>query len=109
MLPSAIIFVNSESSEAVRQYMSNQLYASEIMDGYEFDQRVIADPNYVDDVHLSNKRILVVRPFDDHANRELCDIAIFINRGMAVIERNKFGPPNQTYRIETLSIYKLLR
>ena len=59
MLPSAIIFVNSDSSEAVRQYMFNQLHISEMMDGYEFDQRISIDPNYVNDIHLSNKRITI--------------------------------------------------
>jgi len=109
MLPSAIIFVNSDSSEAVRQYMFNQLHISEMMDGYEFDQRISIDPNYVNDIHLSNKRIIVVRPFYDYTNRNLCDVAIFINRGLAVIEYTKFGPPNQTYRIDTLSIYNILK
>lgn len=108
MLPPAIIFVNSDSSTNVQQYMSNQLYVSEIITGAEFDKRVELDPNYPLDIHLKNIRIIVVRPFNDYNNRNLCDVAIFINRGLAVIEFNKYGPPNRTYRIETLSIYQLL-
>lgn len=108
MLPPAIIFVNSDSSVAVQQYMHNQLYVSEIITGVEFDNRVIADPNYPQAIYLNNIRIIVVRPLYDYTNRNLCDVAIFINRGLAVVEKTKYGPPGFTHRIETLSIFQIL-
>lgn len=105
--PSAIIFVNNDLTEQVKSVLNTQLFLDQIMDGYTFDGYVNSIPNYVNQVHAQQKRILVIRDFWDHTNRELADIAIFIKMGLASIEHNKFGPPGQTYQVANLNIYQL--
>lgn len=112
-LPSAIIFVNdvlySDGYYSTKGELMTQLYITEAMDGYEFDARVAADPNYPNIVHFTGKRILVLRNFSDLTNRDLADVAIFVKNGLAAIEQNKIGPPGLTYPVKDLYIYNLIR
>jgi hypothetical protein len=107
-LPSAIILVNNDLTDQVKSVLQSQLFISEIISGEEFDARVSADPNYVNIVHNSFQRILVIRSFREETNRELFDIAIFVKAGLACIEKNNFGPPGRTYPVAKLSIYQLI-
>ena len=38
---SAIVFVNNDLTQNVQDALVRQLYINEVMDGYEFDQRVL--------------------------------------------------------------------
>ena len=95
-VPAAIIFVNKDLVDQVRAHIVKQLHISEAMDGYVFDNRVAADPDYVSKIHRLNVRILVERPFTELTNRELADVAIFVKNGLASVETKKYGPPGQT-------------
>lgn len=108
-LPGAIILVNNDLVPGVQDPLVRQLYITESMTGAEFDARVLEDPNYPFIIHANHLRILVIRDFKDTANRDLMDVAIFIKAGLASIEANKFGPPGQTYPVDRLTIYELLR
>jgi hypothetical protein len=106
--PGAIIFVNNDLTEQVKSVLKNQLFLSDVISGEEFDARVIADPNYVNVIRNSFQRVLVIRSFWDHTNRELANVVIFIKNGLAAIEQNNFGPPGQTYPVALLTIYELI-
>ena len=106
--PSAIIFVNNDLTDQVQQVLSSQLFIHQILDGYTFDGYVNSIPNYVNQVHSQQLRILVIRDFWSQTNRELADVVIFIKMGLASILYNKFGPPGQTYPVANVNIYQLL-
>lgn len=109
MLPPAIIFVNNDLTEQVLGILKSQLFITELIDGYEFDLRVLSDPNYPDIIHLNNIRLLVIRSFNELNNRNLADVAIFVKAGLLSIEYNKFGPHGQTFPVDRINIYKLLK
>jgi hypothetical protein len=106
--PGAIIFVNNDLTDQVKSVLKSQLFLSDIITGEEFDARISSDPNYVNVIKNSFQRVLVIRSFWDHTNRELADVAIFIKNGLAYIEKNNFGPPEQTYQVAKLNIYQLI-
>ena len=97
-----IILVNDDLSPNVQAALVSQLFISEVVDGYEFDQRVIGNPEYPLVIKQNNIRLLVVRSFYDLTNRELADFAIFCKAGQAAIEDCRVGPPGYS-----LAIYKL--
>ncbi len=110
--PGAVIFVSiplyTDGYYSTLTNLKTQLFIAESMDGYEFDARVAADPNYPEIIRLTNKRILVLRDFSDLTNREQADVVIYIKHGLAGIEANKFGPPGATYPVKSLNIYQLI-
>lgn len=109
-IPSAIIFMNNEMSDAERASISSQLQVNEIISFDEFNVRVDTDPNYPAIVRLRNLRILVILDsFQDQTNRNLADVVIFVKQGLATIEKNNFGPPKLSLDIQRLNIYELLR
>lgn len=108
LLYPVILFCNNDLSLSVQSSLTTQLMLTEIIDGYEFDSRVIADPNYPNEVHYNNLRVMVLRPLSDTTNRSLADIVIFIKAGLAYIEANKWGPPGQTFPIARLQLEQLI-
>jgi hypothetical protein len=106
--PAAIIFVNNDLTDQVKSVLQSQLFISDTMSGEEFDARVAADPNYVNIVHNTFQRILVIRTFWNQTNRDLCDIAMFFKNGLLAVETNKYGPPGGTYSAANINIYQLL-
>ena len=101
-VPAAVIFVNNDLLDQPRDWIVNQLHISEYMDGNTFDQRVAANPEYVDEIKQLDQRLLVIRDMRDHTNRSLADVVIFVKAGMASVLQNKFGPPGQTYKVFNL-------
>ncbi len=109
-LPPAIIFVNSDLNASLQSKIQSQLQIHETISGQEFDNRIIVDPNYKTNVELNGLRVLVIRDsFHDLTNRTLADVVIFVKNGLAYIEKNNFGPPGQSYSVDKLNIYNLLR
>ncbi len=109
-LPTGIIFVNSDISEGILSVLKTQLQIHESMDGYEFDSRLLVDPNYATIVHLQKMRILVIRDdFGNLTNRDLADVVIFMSQGLAYVEKNNYGPPNLCLPLFKINIYELLR
>jgi len=97
-----------------------QLFIDDTITKQEFDARVAADPNYTTIIHLRGLRVLVILPsFHDLVNRELADVVMFLHQGLVDIETNRFqwphyyriadGPPGQTYDLQRINIYSLLK
>jgi len=101
--PAAIIFVNNDLTDNVRDMLVRQLHIDEVIDGYVFDDRVTADPNYPQSIKANDLRLMVVRSFRELENRTLADVVIFVAHGLAAIEENKFGPRAQTYPVVDLT------
>jgi len=90
-----------------------QLFIDEILDGYTFDSRVDGYDghdgyeSYIQNIKRNNKRILVIRSYQDNFDRNLTDVNIFVKLGMAHVLHNKIGPHSITYRIVNLTWDKL--
>lgn len=121
--PTGPVFIGSEPS-TVTSYagfseltnLQNQLFINDTMTKAEFDARVVAEPNYPTIIHLQGLRILVIMPLGIHycqeyVNFHLADIILFLHQGLADVEKNRFRlePPGQSYPIQRLTIYELLR
>jgi len=92
--PPAIIFVNADLTNSVKNKLIKQLRIDQVLDGYTFDQYVLADPNWPDNIrNIHNQRILVIRNLTELENRQYADIVAFISHGLLSTELNKFGPP----------------
>jgi hypothetical protein len=104
--------------------LQTQLSIDDTMTKAEFDARVAVDPNYPTVIHLQGFRILVIVPeysdgyasypphFHPHINIpniQFADVVMFLHQGLADIEKNRFGPPGQSYEIQRLNMYELLR
>ena len=105
--PAAIIFVNNDLTDNVKNYIVKQLHITQVMDGYAFDTLVTGVSGYVDTVKQLNQRIMVVRSFEELNNRNLADVVIFVAHGLATILHNNFGPPGITHEIVQLTWGKL--
>ncbi|KKN70841.1 hypothetical protein LCGC14_0427330 [marine sediment metagenome] len=105
--PAGVIFVNDDLVPGVQSVLAKQLHISEIIDGYTFDQRIIASPNYVNVVKQLDLRILVVRSLEELTNRALADVVLFVTHGQASVLNNKFGPPGITSAVTRLTWGKL--
>ena len=105
--PAGVVFVNADLTPSVQNALVRQLHISEVIDGYEFDDRVTADPNYTDIIKQFNLRIMVVRSFEELENRSLADVVIFVTHGLASVLENKFGPPGITSAVSRLTWGKL--
>jgi len=106
-LPAGIIFVNNDLTVSVRNALVKQLYINDHMTGAEFDAIIAADPDYPAKVKQLNQRIMVIRSFEEDANRALADVVIFVAHATAAIEANNFGPPGLTYPVDSLTWGKL--
>lgn len=105
--PAAIIFVNNDLTDNVRDMFIKQLHINEVIDGQTFDNRVLANSNYPNTIKANDIRLMVVRSFLELDNRALADIVIFASHGLAAILENKFGPKGLTHPIVNLYWGKL--
>lgn len=101
--PGAIVIVNDDLTENVRNFLSRQLFINETIDGYVFDQRIESNPNYPRELCQLNQRLMVVRSLDELQNREYADIVIFVAHGLAALLENKFGPRGITFPVVDLT------
>lgn len=107
ILPSAIIFCNNDLTDNVKNKIIKQLFITDVLDGYVFDGYQAADPTFADTVKKQDRRMLVIRSFQETANRELADVVIFVKAGLAAILKNNWGPPGVTYPVINLYWGKL--
>ncbi len=108
-IPGGIIFINTDLVDQVRDTIAKQLYITEILDGYVYDTRLAADPDYPTYVKNNEMRIMVIRSFDDYTNRESADVALFFTHGNVSIEKNNFGPPGNVFRAAEITWGKLCK
>jgi hypothetical protein len=105
--PGAVVFVNNDLTDNVRDFLVRQLRISEVIDGYVFDDRMAADPDYKTKLCQLCQRIMVVRSYEELESRELADVAIFVSHGLAAILKNNFGPHGTTHTVVDLTWGKL--
>jgi len=105
--PAGIIFVNNDLTANVQDVLVRQLHISEVIDGYTFDDRVSTIQNYVNSITVLNRRLMVVRSFEELDNRDLADVVIFVSHGLASVLENNFGPHGITSSVSRLTWGKL--
>jgi len=111
IVPSVIIFMNNDVSDSVQETIIRQLHIDIIMTGDAFDGYVAANDGYTTVLKSNNKRVLVIRPFDNYSNRTLADVAIYVRNGLAAVELTKIeknGPPGFTYPVVNLCLPQIL-
>lgn len=109
-LPPAIIFVNNDISDVSLSKIESQLFIAEVMDGYEFADRIIADPNYPFIIHMNKMRIIVKQDMTNETiDQNIADVVMFVKYGMASILKNNCGSPGLTLPLNNLEIHQLLR
>ncbi|MDP2685234.1 MAG: hypothetical protein Q8P20_09455 [bacterium] len=101
--PAGVVFVNNDLTTSVQNALVKQLHISEVVDGYSFDNRIIADSSYIAVIKQFDLRIMVVRSFEELDNRGLADVVIFVSSGLAAVLKNNFGPPNITMPVARLT------
>lgn len=104
----AIIFVNDNISDNIQAMLVRQLYITDVLDGYVFDENTANDSNYPANLKLLNKRALVKITFQTQNNREFADVVCFASNGLIAVLKNKVGPPERTFSIVNLDWNKLL-
>lgn len=99
-----IIFVNQNISAGIIDALRTQLFLHEVISYDELAGRVALDGYYIDN---NRTRMVVLCDYDQQINRDYADMVIHITRGLCYIEKNKFGPPGQTWSVAYLCIDKL--
>lgn len=107
LVPAAIIQVNADLTDNVRDMLVRQLHINEYIDGYVFDDRIEANSEYAADVKRQDLRLMVIRPADETQNRDFVDVVIFVKAGLAAVEENKFGPHGITWKVVNLDWGKI--
>lgn len=105
--PAAIIFCNADLSDNVLTTIQRQLFITDTMTGVEFDARIAVDPDYPDEIHGNGRRVLVIRSFLEHTNRQIADLVLFVKNGLASVEASKFGPPGITYPVDRMYLSQI--
>ena len=105
--PSALILVNDNLPTTVQDMLVKQLFIDVILDGYDFDQAVLVNPNYALLVKEDNLRLLVNRDLSDMTNRYLFDVVIYFRNGLISVLDDKVGPPGDTYPVVNITWEKL--
>lgn len=88
----AILQINNDLAPSVRHHLTRQLFLDEIIDGYVFDNRIAADVEYPNKIRQLNRRLMVVRSFDDFTNRaslpnwNIPDVTTFVAHGLISVE-----------------------
>ena len=108
LAPTAVIFVNNDLTDNVKAAIQRQLFINDTMDGTEFDSRLTVDPNYVNNVHSNGLRILVIRSFLETTNRDKADLVLFVKAGLASVLESKFGPPGQTFPVNSMYLSQIM-
>jgi D-Tyr-tRNAtyr deacylase len=90
VVPPAIIWCNNDISQQIQETIVRQLFIDEVIeDGYVFDLRVVADPDYNSTIKKQQKRLMVVRTFEDLVNldsKSQADILLWVSRGLIAVE-----------------------
>lgn len=103
-LPSALIMINNDLTDQVLEFISRQLFLTDILDGYTFSQTLNAPDGYdfLPRIKRQNRRLAVIQSHQETENRNLFDLVLFVKNGLASVECNKFGPPGLTLPVTKL-------
>ena len=109
MAPPAVIFINTDLTDSIKETFTRQLFLTEIIDAATFDANVAADGYYVFDIHQLGKRVMVLRDLSDQTNRFLADIVLFAKAGLVSVEYNNTGIPSITLPIDKVYLTALFK
>lgn len=104
-LPSALIMINNDLTDQVLEFISRQLFLTDILDGYEFYLRLddgYGGENFLSWIKAKNRRVAVIQSHQQTEQRNLFDLVLFVKNGLASVECNKFGPPGLTLPVTKL-------
>lgn len=97
--PPAIIYINDDIPLQIQQWISRQLKIDIILDGYEFNSIIENDPEFVDRIRLSDSRLMVLINYIEQHDRQHADIVAYVRNGLISTQKNKFGPPIESYQV----------
>ncbi len=102
-LPSALILINNDLTDQVVEFTSKQLFLTQILDGYGFENVLSSDPEFIANIKRKNERVAILASHQEFRdNRDMFDLVLFFKNGLASVEQNKFGPPCFTFPITKL-------
>lgn len=104
----AIIFVENQIASQPLNYLSTQLFVTEIIDLPTFSARVAADPNYPLETHINQQRIIVLLDLHDQTNRIYADIVLVLKNGLVSVLCSNYGPPGITLSVDQVYINALI-
>jgi len=105
--PAALIQVNNDLPTTVQDMLIKQLFIDIVLDGYDFDQAVLANPNYAMEIKEDNLRLLVNRDLSDMTNRYLFDVVLYFRNGLVSVLEDRVGPPKDTYPVVNITLEKI--
>lgn len=106
--PSAIIYINHELSEQVKSAIQRQLFIHQTFTVNDFDDLLLSDGYYINEVRGKNKRILVIADYSQTLeNKDVADVILTFKNGLLYVLDNKVGPPGITMNTSSISINKL--
>jgi hypothetical protein len=103
-IPSALIMINNDLTDQVLEFISRQLFLTDILDGYDFLQTIDGYDGYdfLPRIKRQNRRVAVIQSHQEKTHRDLFDLVLFVKNGLASVECNKFGPPGLTLPVTKL-------
>lgn len=109
-LPAGILGINFNIDGYVISSLVSQLFIDQTWTADEFNDIITSDPSYVDAVHLNNLRVLVLlEDMREQTNYQYLDAVMYYSSGLLYMECSKVGPPGQTFDLQRINIYDLLR
>ncbi len=105
--PAALILVNNNLPTTVQDMLIKQLFIDIVLDGYDFDQAVLLNPNYALQIKEDNLRVIVMRDLSELNNRSLFDVVIYFRNGLISVFDDGVGPPGSTYPVVNITWEKL--
>jgi hypothetical protein len=105
--PAALILVNDNLPTTVQDLLVKQLFVDIVLDGYDFDQAVLLNPNYAMEIKEDNLRLLVNRDLSDMTNRYLFDVVLYFRNGLVSVLEDRVGPPSDTWPVLSLTWEKI--
>ena len=85
ILPSAIIFVNDDLTNNVRNKLKTQLFLTHTFTNNQFIDLIDKKPEFIDEVKTKNFRVLVEQNLHDIQNIEYADFLIFVRHGLVSV------------------------
>lgn len=105
--PPAVLYLNSDTSLPVIVQITKQLYITEVIDGGEFDHRILSDGYYTQRVHGLQERVLVLREGHETINREYADYVLLYKNNLVYVENTKNGPPGHALPLDHVYLHAL--
>ena len=110
-IPGLVIFLNNQINATELQTFQTQLFINQTMSLADFNNSVSLDGYFVNTIHGSHTRILVLLDdFTDQTNRNLADLILYVVKsGMVSVLDNITGYPKGEMDFNSMTVYDLLK